>query len=469
VIRRYAGASRYNERKEARNMRLVIVGGVAAGTKAAARARRIAPEAKITIYQEEPEPSISECGLPYLLSGVVDERRRLVARTPQKFAAKDIEVLVRHRVERLDPENKGLSVRDLNSGEVLEDAYDRLVIATGARAILPPVPGADLDGVFALRFLTDADRVRGYIEERSPQRAAVVGGGYIGLEVAENMCRLGMEVSLIEGEERVALAYGPEVADEVEGHLEENGVDVYTGAKVEEFVGEKRVRGVRFGEREIEADLVIVGVGIEPRVELAEEAGAQIGPSGALKVDEYMKTSLPDVWAAGDCVETLNLVSGKPTWTPLGDTANQMGRVAGTNAIAAEDTLQFPGVLGTDTFKVYDLGVGKTGLSESEAQEAGFEVVSAATESLDRASYYPGVEKVFLKLIADKRTGRLIGAEAAGSGADKLTDICATAIWGKLSYADLVNIDLAYAPPYGPVLSPVISAATFLSASFERA
>src|SRR5918993_38074 len=359
-------------------MRLVILGGVAAGTKAASRARRLDPEIEITVYQEEPEPSISECGLPYLLSGVVEERDDLVARTPEQFAEKDV-------------------------------------------------------------------------------------------EVAENLCRLGMEVSLIEGEARVALAYGPEVSENVEAELEANGVGVYTGEKVDEFTGEARVRGVKFGDSELETDLVIVGVGIRPNVELAAEAGVEIGTTGAILVDPHMKTSVPDVWAAGDCVETTNLVSGRSTWVPLGDTANQMGRVAGTNAATGEETLEFPGILGTGIFKVFDLGVGKTGLSEKEAEDAGFEVVSAGLEAYDRAAYYPGAQKAFLKLIADRATGRLLGAESAGSGADKLTDICAAALWGSLSYPDLVNIDLAYAPPYGPALSPVIQAATVLSGKFDRA
>src|ERR687895_2868544 len=450
-------------------MRLVILGGVAAGTKAASRARRLDPEMEITVYQEEPEPSISECGLPYLLSGVVEERDDLVARTPEKFAEKGIEVLVRHRVERIDPGRKNLSVLDLNTGETFDDTYDRLIIATGARAVLPPVPGAELEGVFKLRFLTDSDAIGRYIEEQSPEKATIVGGGYIGLEVAENLCRLGMEVSLIEGEDRVALAYGPEVSENVEAELEANGVGVYTGEKVDVFTGEGRVRGVKFGERELETDLVIVGVGIKPNVELATEAGVEIGTTGAILVDRHMRTSVSDVWAAGDCVETTNLVSGRPTWVPLGDTANQMGRVAGTNAATGEEILEFPGILGTGIFKVFDLGVGKTGLSEKEAEEAGFETVSAAVETSDRASYYPGAGKVFLKLIADSSTGRMIGAEAAGYGSAKLTDICAAALWGRLSYPDLVNIDLAYPPPYGPTLSPVIQAATILSGKFDRA
>ncbi|MDQ2671962.1 MAG: FAD-dependent oxidoreductase [Actinomycetota bacterium] len=450
-------------------MRLVIVGGVAAGTKAASRARRLDPEIEITLYQEEPEPSISECGLPYLLSGVVEERDELVARTPEKFAEKGIEILVRHRVERIDATGKKLSVLDLLTGETFDDTYDRLVIATGARAVLPPIPGTELKGVFKLRFLTDTDEIGRYVEEQSPSKATIVGGGYIGLEVAENLCRLGMEVSLIESEDRVALAYGPEVSENVEAELEANGVGVYTGEKVDEFTGEGRVRGVKFGDRELETDLVIVGVGIKPNIELAAEAGVEIGTTGAILADRHMQTSVPDVWAAGDCVETTNLVSGRPTWVPLGDTANQMGRVAGTNAATGEETLEFPGILGTGIFKVFDLGVGKTGLSEKEAEDAGFEVVSAGLKANDRAAYYPGATKVFLKLIADRATGRLLGAESAGSGADKLTDICAAALWGRLSYPDLVNIDLAYAPPYGPALSPVIQAATILSGKFDRA
>jgi CoA-dependent NAD(P)H sulfur oxidoreductase len=450
-------------------MRLVILGGVAAGTKAASRARRLDPQMEITVYQEEPEPSISECGLPYLLSGVVEERDDLVARTPEKFAEKDIDVLVRYRVKKIDATGKNLSVLNLKTGQAFEDAYDRLVIATGARAVLPPIPGAELEGVFKLRFLTDSDEIGRYIEEQSPKKATIVGGGYIGLEVAENLCRLGIEVSLIEGEDRVALAYGPEVSENVEAELEANGVGVYTGERVDQFTGEGRVRGVRFGDRELETDLVIVGVGIKPNVELATEAGVETGTTGAILVDRHMKTSVPDVWAAGDCVETTNLVSGRPTWVPLGDTANQMGRVAGTNAATGDETLEFPGILGTGIFKVFGLDVGKTGLSEKEAEDDGFEVVSAGLWAYDRAAYYPGAGKVFLKLIADRAKGRLLGAEAAGSGADKLTDICAAALWGRLSYPDLVNIDLAYAPPYGPALSPVIQAATILSGKFGRA
>lgn len=444
-------------------MRLVVIGGVAAGTKAASRAGRVDEDAEITLYQEEPEVSISECGLPYALSGKVERREHLTSRTPEDFADNGIEVLTRHRVERIDHESRRLSVRNLKTGEETEDGYDRLVISTGARATMPPIPGADLPGVFTLRFLTDLDRVRGYMEQQNPEKAVVIGGGYIGLEVAENLVESGIKVSIVEAADQVAIAYGQEVADRVCAHLREKGVKLYVGTQAGEFTGDGRVRGVRFGGSELETDLVVLGVGIQPRVELAETAGVELGETGAILVDEHMKTNLPDVWAAGDCVQTTNRVSGRPAWVPLGDTANQMGRVAGTNAATGEGTLTFPGVLGTGIFKVFDLGVGKTGLSEPEAQEAGFEVASAGIESNDRAGYYPGVEKVFLKLISDRATGRLLGAECAGSGADKLIDVCATAIWGGLTVPDLVNIDLAYAPPFSPTLSPVIQAATVLS------
>ncbi len=447
-------------------MRLVIIGGVAAGTKAASRARRVDPEAEITLYQEEPEVSISECGLPYFLSGTVGDRDDLVARTPEDFAEKDVRVLTRHRVEGVDAANKKLTVRNLKTGEQYEDAYDRLIISTGAQAVVPPIPGVELGGIFKLHFLSDADEILGYVRKHSPEKATIVGGGYIGLELAENLCASGMEVSMVEAAEQVAIAYGKEVADRVCAHLAEKGVNLYAGNEVEEFAGDGNVQTVKFGDKELASELVILGVGIKPRVDLAKEAGVEIGPTGSVKVDENMKTNLPDVWAAGDCVETTNLASGEPTWVPLGDTANQMGRVAGTNAAlgdGGEGTLQFPGVLGTGIFKVFDLGVGKTGLSEKEAEDAGFEVLSAGVEAPDRAGYYPGVDKVFLKLIVDKDSERLLGAESAGSGVDKLVDICATAIWGRLTVRDLVNLDLAYSPPFSPTLSPVIQAATVLS------
>lgn len=453
-------------------MRLVVIGGVAAGTKAASRARRVDPDLEITLYQEEPEVSISECGMPYFLSGVVKRREQLVARTPESFTEKGIEVLTRHRVENIDPESKRLNVRDLEGGEVFEDCYDRLVISTGAKAILPPIEGAHLNGVFPLRFLTDLDSVMRHIGEHSPKEAVVVGGGYIGLEVAENLSLLGMEVSLVEAAGRLAGAYGPEVADLIEGHLRDKGVRcLFTGEAVEAFLGDGRVRAVRFGGQEIEAEVVVAGVGVRPEVSLAEAAGAEIGPTGAIRVNRRLETSLPDVWAAGDCAETTNLVTGEPGWFPLGDTANQMGRVAGTNAArgaAAGGLPEFPGVLGTGIFKVFDLGVAKTGLSEREAEEAGFDVVAASVESGSKAGYFPGKAPVFLKLVADGATGRILGAETAGASADKLVDVCATAIWGRLSYPDLVNLDLAYAPPFGPTLSPVIQAATVLEGRFER-
>ena len=446
-------------------MRLAVIGGVAAGTKAASRARRVDPELEITLYQEQPDTSISECGLPYRLSGKVGDRDSLIARTPEEFEKQGIETKVRHRVERMDPSRRTLTVRDLGTDETFEDSYDRLIIATGARARTPPFENSDLDGIFSLRFLTDADAIMEYVRERSPKRAAIVGGGYVGLEAAENLVARGMEVTLVESNDHVAKSYGTEVAGRIEKHLLEKGVSVHTGCGVEGFSGEGAVESVRFGGREEPAELVIVGAGVEPVVELAKEAGADLGKTGAIRVDERLRTSLPGVWAAGDCIETTNLVSGAPTWLPLGDTANQMGRVAGTNAALNGDAapLTFPGVLGTGIFKVFDLGVAKTGLSKEEAQNAGLSPISATVEAASSAGYYPGGEPVFLKLIAEAGSGRLLGAETCGAQADKMVDVCATALWGGLDVASMVNLDLAYAPPFGPALSPVIQAATVLS------
>ncbi|MBV9453598.1 MAG: FAD-dependent oxidoreductase, partial [Rubrobacter sp.] len=239
-------------------MRLVVIGGVAAGTKAASRARRVDPELEITIYQEEPEISISECGLPYLISGIVEERDALVARTPEEFSEKDIEALTRHRVVKMDPDRKKLTVKNLATGEEFEDSYDRLIIATGARAILLPIDGTDLEGVFTVRFLTDTDRLFDFMRERSAKKATIIGGGYVGLEMAENLVELGMDVSLYEAMERVGGIYGPEISEKIEEHLEEKGVSVFTGAEIEALVGDElgRVRAVRFGDEEVETELV---------------------------------------------------------------------------------------------------------------------------------------------------------------------------------------------------------------------
>jgi NADPH-dependent 2,4-dienoyl-CoA reductase/sulfur reductase-like enzyme len=450
--------------------RLVVIGGVAAGTKAASRARRVDPDLEITIYQEEPEISQSECGLPYLISGVVEERDDLVARTPEEFAEQNVEALTRHRVEKILPDEKKLLVKNLTTDEEFEDTYDRLIIATGARAGLPPIEDPNLDGVFTLRFLADADKILGFIKERSPRKAVIVGAGYIGLEMAENLKELGMEVSLVEVLDRLGGIYDPEISERIEEHIEEKGGCAIVGEQVERLIGddEGRIRAVCSENGEVAAELAIIATGAEPEVTLAEEAGAEIGPSGAIWVDKHLKTSLPDVWAAGDCVESVNLVSGEPGWQPLGDTANQMARVAGTNAARGEDVLEFPGILNTGVFQVFELGVAKTGLSEKEAEEAGFEVVTAAVESVNKAGYLPGGQPTYVKLVGDARTGRLLGAEIVGGSADKYVDICATAIWGKLSYPDIINLDLAYAPPFGPTLSPVIAAASVLAGEFEK-
>ena len=299
-------------------MRLVIIGGVAAGTKAASRARRLDPDLEITVYQEEPEISISECGLPYFISGTIEERKRLVARTPEKFSEQDVDVHVRHRVERIDSQNKKLTVCNLETGEEFEDGYDRLIIATGAHAVLPPIPGADLEGVFTLRFLTDGDTIQAYMKDHSPKHAVVVGAGYIGLEVAESLKQLGMEVCVIELVDRVAPVYSAAVSGRVQDHLKEKGVRVVTGSKVEAFTGNGRLQGVRYGGEEIPAELVILGLGVKPEVELAKNSGVEIGTTGAIRVDKQLRTSLPDVWAAGDCAESVNLVTASRSGRPWG-------------------------------------------------------------------------------------------------------------------------------------------------------
>lgn len=444
-------------------MHLIIVGGVAAGTKAAARARRINRDIDITLYQDEAEVSYTGCGQPYYLGGVISDRESLIVRRAADFAETGIVVRLRHRVTELDPAGHGVRVRDLERGVDQTVPYDRLILATGARAIIPAVPGTDLDGVVSLRTMAELDGFRSALSRLRPRRAVIVGGGYIGLEVAEALRTLGLSVIILERLERLFPKLDAELSQRIQDGLTDRGVDIVLGDGLARIDGDAgRAAGVATASgRIIPADLVVLAIGIRPNVELAVAAGIGLGPTGAIAVNSRMETRVPDVFAAGDCVETRHRVARAPVWGPLGDIANLQGRVAGENAAGGD--AEFPGILGTAIFKTFDLKVGLTGLSETEAREAGFAPVSALVHAQDKARYYPGALDLHLKLVADAGDGRLLGAQCLGTGAvDKMIDIAATALLGNLCCRDLEYADLAYAPPFSPVLSPIIIAANQL-------
>lgn len=449
--------------------KLVVIGAVAAGTKAAAKARREHPDWDIVVLEQGDDISYAGCGLPYFIGDVIKERSELVVRTPQAFKeAFGINVLTKHEALDIDVEAKKVVARDLVSGEIKEFPYDKLVIATGASPVVPPVPGIDLEGVYTVRKVSDAERIREVLGEGP---AVVVGGGMIGLEVAENLKIRGVDVTVVELMDQILPGFDFEMASLVRKHMEANGVTIYTGEKVQSFQKgpSGRVEKAITDKRQLDCKLAIWATGVRPNTEIAKRAGIELGPTGAIKVNEFMETNVKDVFAVGDCAENVNLITGKPAWYPMGSTANKMGRIAALNLDRAEKDSDFPreyglkGVLGTTILKVFQMNAAKTGLSEEAAKREGFDVVTAIVPASDRAHYYPGYKTVVTKLIASKDSGRILGAQVVGEGVvDKPIDTLATAITLGATVFDLATLDLAYAPPFSMALNSTIVAANVL-------
>ncbi len=443
---------------------LIIIGGVAAGAKAAARARRVNPDLRITLYQDEAEVSYTACGQPYYLSGLIAKRDSLIIRRPEAFGKEGIEVKVKHRVTGLNAVERTLTVHDLQQDKTDIAEFDRLIIATGARGLIPDVPGYRLDGVMTLRSIAELDRFRTLLDDLKPKNAVVAGTGYIGLEMTESLKKLGIDVTLLGRNRQVFSRLDEEMSRPIHDYLIDKNVRVITGDGIAGLVGcSGRVAEVStLSGLIIPAELVVLALGALPNVELAQQAGIALGETGAIAVDERMETSVEGIFAAGDCTESRHRLTGLPVWQPLGDIANLHGRVAGENAAGGDAC--FPGVMGTAICKCFDMNIGLTGLTEKAALAAGFDAVSVTVNARDKARYYPGARELSLKLVAEKQGGRLLGAQAVGLGAvDKTIDLAAMALLGKLSCSDLENADLAYAPPFSPVLSPIIVAAGALA------
>ncbi len=440
-------------------IKLVIVGGVAAGASAAAKARRCNEDAEIIMFEKGPDISYATCGLPYYLSGIIRKRDRLLITSARFFKQRfNVEVMTRHEVLAIDRKAQKVTVKDLATGGLRKESYDKLVLATGASAIIPPLPGAELSFVFTLKTLQDTDRIFAYLKDKPPETAVVVGGGLIGIEATENLANTGSKVSLLEFMPQVLTFLDTEMAELVRQHLQHKGVSVYMSEKVMR-IEEKDGRGwIQTDKgRKLPADIVIMSVGIRPDTKLARHAGLRIGPSGGISVDEFMQTSDPKIFAAGDCVESMNLVTGKPMVFPMGSAANKEGRAAGANAMGRRIAVK--GFTGTVIVKVFDLAVAKTGLSEKEAVSEGFSSLASYVISGDHASYYPDARELRIKTVADRSTKRLLGAQVIGErGVDKRIDVMATAIYNHMTLDDLLQLDLAYAPPYSAARDPVIVA-----------
>ncbi|HOZ45348.1 MAG TPA: FAD-dependent oxidoreductase [Candidatus Hydrogenedentes bacterium] len=452
----------------AKQRRIVVIGGSAAGPKAAAKARRMDQHADVTIIQKDAELSMASCGYPYYVGGVFHDRNELLAtpagvvRDPKFYLnAKGIQAITNTEAMAIDRAAHTVTCTNLLSGEVQVVPYDKLVVATGANAVMPPIPGVALEGVTAMQRMRDADYLRKLADEKKAKRALVVGGGLIGIETYEALHLAGMEITGVEMLPQLLAFLDWDMAKLVENHVRSKGVRVILNDAVTEFIGrDGHVVGARLRSGgEVECDVAVVAIGVRPNVTLARDAGLAIGDRGGIAVNEYMQTSDPDIYAVGDCIEVPHLITGDRVLAPYGDLANLEGRVAGQNAVAG-NTVTFPGTIMTGVCKVFDFVAGATGLSGEKSKKAGFtKAMSVVVPGPDKP-HFMGGKPLVLKLVGDPDSGRILGLQCVGTGdVSKRIAAAAMAILGKLTLADVANADLPYAPPFSPALDNLITAA----------
>jgi NADPH-dependent 2,4-dienoyl-CoA reductase/sulfur reductase-like enzyme/rhodanese-related sulfurtransferase len=450
-------------------MKIVIIGGVATGLKSAAKARRCNRRAEITVVEKGDLISYGACGLPYYVGAEVNTIDDLmktpagVLRSPQYFHdVKDIKILTRTLAEQIDRQRKQVIIRNLDTGVESSLAYDKLVIATGASPVQPAFPGVGLQNVYQLWHPDDAKAIRQGLEKGKFKHAVIIGAGLVGMEMMEALKMWTSDITVVEVKDTVFPSFlDAEIAGKVEKYIREEGIRLLTGERVVRFAGNDTVTAVETNKRTIPADLVILAMGVRPNVDLARSAGLTIGPTGALAVDTSLRTSDPDIFAGGDCVENINLVSQKKVFAPMGSTANKHGRIIGENLTGG--SLRFKGVLNTVIVKVINLNVGKTGLTEREAKELGFEYVAVVTAGHDKPHYMQDSNLMTVKLIADPKTRRVLGLQALGRGdVAKRIDVAASVLTLGGTIDDLFDIDLSYAPPYNSPIDNVAVAANVL-------
>ncbi|WP_405754155.1 MULTISPECIES: FAD-dependent oxidoreductase [unclassified Streptomyces] len=453
--------------------RLVVIGGDAAGMSAASQARRLRgpDELEITAFERGHFTSFSACGIPYWVGGEVGERDDLVARTPEEHRARSIDLRMRTEVTEIDVAGQRVHARDLESGAAGWTAYDKLVIATGARPVRPELPGIDAPGVHGVQTLDDGQALIDSLRTASGRRAVIVGAGYIGVEMAEALLHRGYEVTVLTRGAQPMSTLDPDMGKLVHDAMDGMGITTVTGAEVTAVRTDERgrARAVATDAAEYPADVVVLGIGVEPQTGLAAAAGLPLGEYGGLLTDLSMRVrGHRNIWAGGDCVEVLDLVSGRDRHIPLGTHANKHGQIIGANAGGGYGT--FPGVVGTAVSKVCDLEIARTGLREKDAHAAGLRYVTATIESTNSAGYYPGAALMTVKMLAELRTGRLLGTQIVGrEGAAKRVDIAAVALTAGMTVEQMVSLDLGYAPPFSPVWDPVLVAARKAVTAVRRA
>lgn len=440
--------------------RLVVIGGDAAGMSAAsqARKRRGPDDLEIVAFERGNFTSFSACGIPYWVAGTVTDRDQLIAREPETFRERyDIGVHLRHEVVAIDTAARTVTVADLDAGTERDEPYDQLMYATGAVPIRPDLPGLDAENVFGIQTLDDGQRLLDALVDWDTHRVVVIGSGYIGLEIAEAMVERGIAVSVLDRGDAPMRTLDPDMGEMVAHAMRGLGIDLHLGTDVTgvETDADGRVTAVACTDGTHPADAVILGMGVRPDVALADASGIPVGRAGGVDVDVQMRTPVDGVWAGGDCAQSVHRVTGNPVAIALGTIANKHGRVAGINLGGGYAT--FPGVLGTAVTKVCGTEVARTGLTEAQAALAGFEFVTAKVRSSTRAGYFPGARKLTVKVIAERRSGQLLGAQIVGEeGAAKRIDSFAVALWNEMTVDALLNVDLSYAPPFSPVWDPVL-------------
>ena len=451
-------------------MKIVIIGGVAAGAKAAAKSRRMLPDAEIDLYTDDSHVSYSSCGLPYYIEGNFEDYGQLLVRSPEEFEEKGIHIHLKNKVTKILPECKQILVEDLSSKQAFLDNYDKLIIATGARPYLPEIKNINLKNIFTLRKIEDGINIKEKVLKS--KSAVIIGGGYIGLELLEAFVRQNIHVILFEHGNKLMKKFDDDISKIIYDQLISNSngrYEIYTSESITEFSGDEYgVNSVKTSlEREFETDFVVIASGVRPNSELAKDAGIEIGAAGAIKVDDTMQTSVKDIYACGDCCEDHLIISGTKSWIPLGSTANKEGRTAGINACGGSDI--FKGVLGSAVTRCLSLTMSMTGLNSKDAETLGYKPVFSVVTKYDKVGFMPDVNNITIKLIADKTTGLLLGCQAVGTGdADKRVNIVTSALLAKMTAREFYNNDITYAPPYSPTIDPLLNAAQILVSKIEN-
>lgn len=441
--------------------KIVIIGGGACGPKAAARIRRLDPTASITMIQDEALVSYAGCGLPYFVSGMVKARTALIVRDAAAFKKiNNVDVLLKTRVDKIDRTTHKINITNLSDGTTQILDYDKLVVSTGARPVVPPLKGIDLKGVHVVKMVPDAEAIIELTAEAHQKKAVIIGAGLIGVEMAEALKTKGMDVTIVEALDRVLGALlDDEISDMTVKHMIDKGINLKMGQKIVSFEGvDGKVSKAVTDKETLDCDLAIVAIGVRPNTKLASEAGLNIGSFGDIEVNEYLQTSDPDIYAGGDCVANLNLVTGQKVFVPMGSTANKHGHVIANNICGVKD--KFPGVVSTACVKIFDFNVGRVGIGEKQARELGYNITTVLVPAPDKPEYYHGNKEVVIKLIIDNKTRRILGGQGTGPGdVIKRIDVLVTAITMGMTVDTLANLDLAYAPPYNTALDVLHHAA----------